>query len=99
MKKATVILFLLIFAGLGLYYFFAEDYCHVHNPMPGGTFSHSHSRAISNCLCFWGHLFTPGSYEFELVDGAGRLPLNLYFRGPSKPFHSDIPHPPELSLA
>jgi hypothetical protein len=25
--------------------------------------------------------------------------LNLYFRGPSKPFHSDIPHPPELSLA
>lgn len=98
MKKIAALLFLLVFAGLSVYFFFAEDYCHVHNPMPGGTFSHSHSQAVSICLCFWGNLFTPGSYDFTLVQDAERLPLNFYTLGPSKPFHSDISHPPKSFL-
>jgi hypothetical protein len=96
MKKTTAIFFLLIFAGLSLYFFFAEDYCHVHNPLPGGTFSHAHSRAASICLCFWSTLFSPGSFDFSFAQNVDRLAANPFDRFPIKAFNADISHPPEL---
>jgi len=96
MKKTTAFLFLFIFAGLSLYFFFAEDYCHVHTPMPGATFSHSHTHRASICLCFWSNLFSPGSYDFSLVQDVDRLPFKPFARLPVKAFDADISRPPEI---
>ena len=58
MKKIVAVAFILVFAGLSLYFFFAEDYCHVHNSLPRGAFSHTHHEAsVQTCLCFWSTLF------------------------------------------
>jgi len=99
MKKTTVLLFVLIFAGLSLYFFFAEDYCHVHNSMPGGTFSHSHSQVCSICLCFLSNLFAPGSFDFSGFQGVARLTANPFDASPVKAFDADISHPPKPSLS
>jgi hypothetical protein len=95
MKKPTALIFLLIFAGLSLYFFFAEDYCHVHTPMPGGTFSHSHNHAASICLCFWSNLFSPGSFDFSGFQGVERLRVDPFDPSPVKAFNADISHPPK----
>ncbi|MGA2363338.1 MAG: hypothetical protein ABSG73_12875 [Candidatus Aminicenantales bacterium] len=99
MKKTTALLFVLIFAGLSLYFFFAEDYCHVHNPMPGGTFSHSHGYAASICLCFWSNLFSPGAFDFSGFQGVERLRVDPFDRSPVKAFNADIAHPPKSFLS
>jgi hypothetical protein len=95
MKETTAFLFVLIFLGLSLYFFFAEDYCHVHNPMAGGTFSHSHSRTASICLCFWNNLFSPGSFDFSGFQGVARLRVDPIDPSPAKAFNADISHPPK----
>jgi hypothetical protein len=95
MKKTTAILFLLAFAGLSFYYFFAEDYCPVHNLIPSPAFSHTHRQPPSICLCFWNTLFAPGSYDFSLFHDMEPLTTHLPILDPAKPFNSDIAHPPK----
>jgi len=96
MKKTAVLIFLVAFAGLSFYFFFAEDYCHVHNRIPGGAFSHSHGRTDSICLCFWSTLFSPGSFDFDHYQGVQRFPVNPVGAPPLKAFDADISHPPRL---
>ncbi|MEN6310128.1 MAG: hypothetical protein ABFD80_01165 [Acidobacteriota bacterium] len=96
MKKTTALIFLVAFAGLGFYFFFAEDYCHAHGSVPGGTYSHSHGRADSVCLCFWSTLFSPGSFDFDHYQGVQRLSSDPLGRPPMKAFDADISHPPRL---
>jgi len=98
MKKTAVLIFLAAFVGLSFFFFFAEDYCHVHNRVPGGTFSHSHTHggADSICLCFWSTLFAPGSINFDHYQGVQRLSFNPLGAPPLKAFDADISHPPRL---
>jgi hypothetical protein len=96
MKKTTALLFVMIFAGLSLYFFFAEDYCSVHNPIPRGTFSHSHKQASSICLCFWNNLFAPGSFDFPCFQEVLFLAVSPPALSPLKAFNADISHPPKI---
>jgi hypothetical protein len=96
MKKSIAFVFLLAFAGLSLYFFFAEDYCPLHCcPAPGGSFNHVHAAPGSVCLCFWSTLFVSGPYDFSHFVSIGRLPANLLDRTPLKAFDADIAHPPK----
>ncbi len=101
MKKPVAVAFLLVFAGLSFYFFFAEDYCHVHNSLPRGTFSHAdrHQTPVQTCLCFWSTLFSPGSCDFAFIQSDARLPDFTPLVIPGEPFDSDIAHPPELRSA
>jgi hypothetical protein len=94
MKKQTAVVFIVIFGALAFYYFFAEDYCPVHNPIPGGSFTHIHRGAPSVCLCFWNALFAPGSYDFVFLQDAERLPAVAAGLRTAGPFGSDIGRPP-----
>ncbi len=95
LKITTVILFLAAFAALNVYYFYAEDCCPVHSPIPGGAFTHSHGHVASICLCFWSHLFSPGTLEFAVVEDDAVLPDAPHALCPGIPFKADIAHPPE----
>jgi len=100
MKKTTqtaaALIFLLAFTGLSVYFFFAEDFCPVHNPPPAGNaFSHTHRALPSICLCFWGTLFAPGRFDFSFFQGIERLAERPLDRSPLRAFNADIAHPPE----
>ena len=99
MKKIIAVSFLIVFVGLSFYFFFAEDYCHVHCPLPKGSFSHTHQKGLSICLCFWGNLFSPTSCDFAFLQDVMRLPVISYAACPDKPASPDIPHPPRLLSA
>jgi hypothetical protein len=95
MKKPIALIFLLIFTGLGFYFFFAEDYCPVHSfPSPEGSCSHTHRPPASICLCFWSTLFSPGSFDFSGFQGIERLAVNPFDPTPLNLFNADIAHPP-----
>jgi hypothetical protein len=99
MKKTTALVFLLAFSCLSVYFFFAQDYCHLHDTLPGATFTHTHNPTASVCLCFWGNLFSPGSCDFACAQDVSRLAVIPVVEGPSKALPSDISHPPELRSA
>jgi hypothetical protein len=100
MQKTIAILFLLIFSGLGFYFFFAEDYCPVHcSPADGGSFYHVHHTPASICLCFWSTLFAPGSFDFSCFQGVERLALKPFDASPLRSFNADIAHPPRAASA
>jgi hypothetical protein len=99
MKKTTALVFLLAFTCLSFYFFFAQDYCHLHDTLPGATFTHTHDQPISVCLCFWGNLFSPGSCDFACAQDVSRLTVMPAVVGPFKALPSDISHPPELRAA
>jgi hypothetical protein len=95
-KKILAFLCVLVFAGLGTYYFYAEDYCPVHNASPRGAFSHTHRGQAAVCLCFWNNLFSTVSYDFHFVQDVERLVSSAGPAFPANPFDSDIGHPPKL---
>lgn len=96
MKRTTALLFLTVFAGLSVYFFFAEDLCPVHSaPVAGSTFSHTHQALPSICLCFWGTLFAPGTFDFSCFQGVERLRESPMRRSPLASFNADIAHPPK----
>jgi len=96
MKKTTALLLVMVFTGLGAYFFFAEDYCPVHSaPAAGRSFSHLHHELPSVCLCFWGTLFAPGAFDFSCFQGIERLPEHAFDRSPLTAFNADIAHPPK----
>jgi len=96
MKRTTALLFLIVFAGLSVYFFLAEDFCPVHcAPVAGNAFSHSHHVLPSICLCFWGTLFAPGTFDFSCFQGVERLRECSMDRSPLMAFNADIAHPPK----
>jgi hypothetical protein len=96
MKRTTALLFLMVFAGLSVYFFFAEDFCPVHSaPVAGSTFSHTHHALPSICLCFWGNLFAPGRFDFCCYQGVERLTERPHVLSPLKTYNADIAHPPK----
>lgn len=100
MKKTLCLVFVLIFAGLSIYFFFAEDYCHVHCCVPGGSLNHTHSQpTCSVCLCHWNTLLATHSFDFAFFQDVTRLAPPSTALGPLKPFNADIAHPPKSFLA
>ena len=96
MKRTTALLLAAVFAGLGVYSYFAEDFCPVHSPPAAGcTLSHTHHILPAVCLCFWGTFFAPRTFDFCCFQGAGRLPEPPYDRSPLAAFRADIAHPPK----
>lgn len=97
MKRTTALLFLVVFSGLCVYFYFAEDLCPMHSaPLAGSTFSHTHHALPSVCLCFWGNLFAPGAFDFGCYQGVERLPEHPYALSPLKAYNADIAHPPKI---
>jgi hypothetical protein len=101
MKKAAVIVFVILFAVGMLHYFYAEDHCPVHCPSRGGGFGHVHQHhgGASTCLCLWSSLFGPETdnlaraMDFRIMRAPAEAPR---LRGPQG---ADIAHPPKSSLA
>ncbi len=96
MKRTTALLFLVIFSGLCVYFYFAEDICPLHSaPLSGSTVSHTHHAPASICLCFWGNLFAPRTFDFSCYQGVARLPARPLDVSPATAFNADIAHPPK----
>ncbi len=97
MKRTTALLFLVIFSGLCFYFYFAEDLCPLHSaPQAGSSFSHTHHSPPAICLCFWGTLFGPRTFDFCCYQGAERLAGCPWDPSPLRTFSADIAHPPKI---
>jgi hypothetical protein len=95
MKRTTALLFLVVFSGLCVYFYFAEEICPLHSaPLAGSTFSHTHQALPAICLCFWGTLFAPRTFDFCCYQGVERLPARPNGLSPLKAYNADIAHPP-----
>ena len=97
MKKAVVVVFIVIFAAAMFHYFYGEDHCPVGFPSADGGFSHvrHHHANASTCLCFLSGLIGPesdnwvGATDFLIMlspVGENRLLASL---------GADIAHPPK----
>jgi hypothetical protein len=100
MKKAVVVVFVVIFAAAMFHYFYGEDHCLGGIPSADGGFSrvHHHHANASTCLCFSSGLIGPesdnwvGATDFLIMlspVGENRLLASL---------EADIAHPPKSFL-
>jgi hypothetical protein len=97
MKKAVVVVFVVIFAAGMFHYFYSEEHCPVSYPSARSGFSyvhHPHGNA-SPCLCFLSTLLAPESDDWVRAPdfliklspaGENRLRASL---------GADIAHPPK----
>ncbi|HVP90482.1 MAG TPA: hypothetical protein VMS75_04620 [Terriglobales bacterium] len=96
MKRSIALAFLLVFAGLAFYFYFAEETCPVHCcPAPVGSFNHVHGGPAAVCLCFWSTLFAPVTFDLAHFLRTGLRPADPLDRTPLVAFRADVGHPPK----
>ena len=100
MKRAVLVVFILVFAAGMFHYFYGEDHGTVRFPPAGSAFGnvHHHHGHATTCLCFMNALFVP---EPDVWDGAADFRVPLAPAAESRLFASlgaDIAHPPNSSL-
>ena len=100
MKKAVLVVILLIFTAGTFHFFYGEDHGTIRVPGAGNAFGnvHHHHGHATTCLCFMNALFVP---EPDVWDGAADFRFPLATAGERRlfaPLGADILHPPNSSL-
>jgi hypothetical protein len=97
MKKAVVVVFIVIFAAGLFHYFYSEEHCPVRFPSAGGGIEQTrhHNVNTSTCLCFLSALLGPESDGWV---GAPDFLIKLSPAGENRlraSLSADIAHPPK----